>query len=39
MGFWSGNVQIGGGMTATSRGNYEDSNRHDWMNIDGVIDD
>ena len=38
MGFWNGNVQIGCGMTANSRGNYEASNRHDRMNIDGVTD-
>ena len=38
MGFWSGNVQIGGGMTATLSGNYEASDRHDRMNMDGVKD-
>ena len=38
MGFCIGNVQSGGGMTATSRGNYKASNRHDRMNIDGVTD-
>ena len=36
--FWSVNVQIGGGMTATSRGNDEALNRRDRMNIDGVTD-
>ena len=38
MGFWIGNVQIDGSMTENSRGNYEASNRHDRMNIDGVTD-
>ena len=36
--FWSGNDQIGGGMTANSRGKYKASDRHNRMNIDGVTD-